>query len=167
MVILHKEIGKLNAIPMTFFTELEQMILNIIWTHKRPWLLWWLKGFPGGSDDKESDCNSGNPGSIPGLGRYPGEGKGYPLQYSDQENSMDCMEWGSKGSNTAERLSLSWRRKWQSTPVLLPGKSHGQRSLVGYSPWDRKELDMTEWLTHKTSPQQTSYSIMKSWKHFL
>ena len=37
-----------------------------------------------------------------------------------------------------------WKRKWQSTPVLLPGKSHGQRSLVGYSPWGRKELDTTE-----------------------
>ena len=37
-----------------------------------------------------------------------------------------------------------WRRKWQSTPVLLPGKSHGQRSLVGYSPWGRKESDTTE-----------------------
>ena len=37
-----------------------------------------------------------------------------------------------------------WRRKWQSTPVLLPGKSHGQRSLVGYSPWGCKELDTTE-----------------------
>ena len=37
-----------------------------------------------------------------------------------------------------------WRRKWQPTPVLLPGKSHGQRSLVGYSPWGRKESDMTE-----------------------
>ena len=36
------------------------------------------------------------------------------------------------------------KRKWQSTPVLLPGKSHGQRSLVGYSPWGRKESDMTE-----------------------
>ena len=35
-------------------------------------------------------------------------------------------------------------RKWQPTPVLLPGKSHGWRSLVGYSPWGRKELDMTE-----------------------
>ena len=82
MVILHKEIGKLNAIPMTFFTELEQMILNIIWTHKRPWLLWWLKGFPGGSDDKESDCNAEDLGSILGLGRSPGEGNGNPLQYS-------------------------------------------------------------------------------------
>ena len=37
-----------------------------------------------------------------------------------------------------------WKRKWQSTPVLLPGKSHGQRSLVGYTPWGRKESDTTE-----------------------
>ena len=37
-----------------------------------------------------------------------------------------------------------WRRKWQPTPVLLPGKSHGLRSLVGYSPWGCKESDMTE-----------------------
>ena len=37
-----------------------------------------------------------------------------------------------------------WRRKWQSTPVFLPGKSHGQRSLKGYSLWGHKELDMTE-----------------------
>ena len=39
---------------------------------------------------------------------------------------------------------VPWRRKWQSTPVLLPGKSHGQRSLVGYSSRGRKELDTTE-----------------------
>ena len=37
-----------------------------------------------------------------------------------------------------------WRRKWQPTPVLLPEKFHGLRSLVGYSPWRHKELDMTE-----------------------
>ena len=37
-----------------------------------------------------------------------------------------------------------WRRKWQPTPVLLPGKSHGWRSLIGYSPWGRKESDTTE-----------------------
>ena len=41
---------------------------------------------------------------------------------------------------------IPWRKKWQSTPVLLPGKSHGQRSLVGYSPWCRKESDTTELL---------------------
>ena len=39
---------------------------------------------------------------------------------------------------------ILWRRKWKPTPVLLPGKSHGQRSVVGYSPWGRKESDMTE-----------------------
>ena len=41
---------------------------------------------------------------------------------------------------------LKWRRKWQPTPVFLPGESHGQWSLAGYSPWSRKESDMTEWL---------------------
>ena len=47
--------------------------------------------------------------------------------------------------NFSRRLAFpTWRRKWQPTPVLLPGKFHGLRSLVGYSPWGRKELDMTE-----------------------
>ena len=41
---------------------------------------------------------------------------------------------------------IPWRRKWQSTPAVLPGKSHGWRSLIGYSPWGRKESDTTEWL---------------------
>ena len=45
---------------------------------------------------------------------------------------------------------IPWRRKWQSTPVFLPGESHGRRSLVGYSPWGGKESDMTERL-HLTS----------------
>ena len=47
--------------------------------------------FPGDSADKESACNAGDLGSIPGLGRYPEEGKGYPLQYSGLENSMDSI----------------------------------------------------------------------------
>ena len=42
---------------------------------------------------------------------------------------------------------MHWRRKWQPTPVFLPGESHGQRSLVGYSPWGGKESDTTEQLT--------------------
>ena len=42
---------------------------------------------------------------------------------------------------------IPWRRKWLPTPVFLPGEFHGQRSLVGYSPWSRKELDTTEQLT--------------------
>ena len=48
-------------------------------------------GFPGGSVGKESACNVGDLGSIPGLGRTPGEGKEYPLQYSGLENFMDCL----------------------------------------------------------------------------
>ena len=53
-----------------------------------------IKGLPGGSAGKESACNVGDLGLIPGLGRSPGEGKGYPLQYSGLENSMDCIVHG-------------------------------------------------------------------------
>ena len=49
-------------------------------------------GFPCGPASKESTCNAGDLGSIPGLGRSPGEGKGYPFQYSGLENSMDYTE---------------------------------------------------------------------------
>ena len=51
------------------------------------------EGFPGGSDDKASACNVGDPGSIPGSGRSPGEGNGNPLQYSCLENSMEGGSW--------------------------------------------------------------------------
>ena len=50
-------------------------------------------GFPGGSDGKESACNAGDPGSIPGSGRFSGEGNGNSLQYSCLENSMDRGAW--------------------------------------------------------------------------
>ena len=50
-------------------------------------------GFTGGSDCKESACNAGDPGLIPGWGRSPGEGNGNPLQYSCPENSMDTGAW--------------------------------------------------------------------------
>jgi len=58
-------------------------------------------GFSCGSAGKESAHNAGNLGSIPGLGRSPGEGKGYPLQYSGLENSMDCI---------AHRVAKKWTR---------------------------------------------------------
>ena len=86
------------------------------WVRKIPWKRDRLSisvflSLPGGSDSKESTCYVGNMGSIPGLGRFPGEGHGNPLQYS-------CLE-----------------------------NTHGQRSLMGYSPWDCKESDMTEQLS--------------------
>ena len=44
---------------------------------------------------------------------------------------------------------IPWKRLWQTTPLFLPGKFHGERSLAGYSPWDHKELDTTERVTHR------------------
>ena len=52
------------------------------------------KGLPCGSASKEFACNAGDQGSFPGLGRSPGEEKGYPLQYSGPKNSMDCIVHG-------------------------------------------------------------------------
>ena len=69
-------------------------------------------GFPGASAGKESACNAGDLGSVPGLGRSPGEGKGYPLQYSGLENSMAAYSMGSQRvghfglDSWTERLSL-------------------------------------------------------------
>ena len=59
-----------------------------------------FSGFPGGSAGKEPACKAGGLGSVPELGRSPGEGKGYPLQYSDLENSMDYTVLGVGKSQT-------------------------------------------------------------------
>ena len=63
-------------------------------------------GFPYGSDGKESTCNAGDLGSIPGLGRAPEEGKGSPLWYSGLENFMDCIVPGVAKSRTLALSSL-------------------------------------------------------------
>ena len=68
-----------------------------------------ILGLPFGLAGKESACNAGDLGSIPGLGRFPGEGKGYPLQYSGLEYSMDCIVIE---SDTTEWLSLSYSKYW-------------------------------------------------------
>ena len=99
-------------------------------------------GFPDSSVGKESACNAGNPGSIPGLGRSPGEGKGYSLQYS----------WTSLVAQMVKNLpamretwvwSLGWEdllKKRKATHYTFwPGEFHGL-----YRPWGHKELDMTE-----------------------
>ena len=59
-------------------------------------------GFSCGSAGKESTCDAGDLGSIPGLGKFPGEGKGYPLQDSGLENSMGYSPWGHKESDMTE-----------------------------------------------------------------
>ena len=104
------------------------------------------RNFPDSSVGKESICNAEDPGVIPGLGRSPGEGKGYPLQYS----------WASLVAQLVKNLptmcerpgfdpwvgKIPWRRERLPTPVFWPGEFHGP-----YSPWGHKELDMTEWLS--------------------
>ena len=86
-----------------------------------------MRGLPYSSDGKESVCNAGDPGLIPGVRKIP------------------------------------WRREWQPTPVLLPGESHGQRSLAGYSPRGRKESDTTEGLT-LTATVKDSLPLRQVWK---
>ena len=80
--------------------------INVQWWHK--WEGNLEKShhrFPGGSDSKESACNAGDPGLIPGLGRSLGEWNGYPLQYSCLENSMDSP-WGGKKSDMTKQLTV-------------------------------------------------------------
>ena len=91
--------------------------------------------FPGSSVSKESSCNAGDAGSIPGLGRSPGEGNSYPLQYSSLKNSMYRGAWQA----TVHRVSKSWR--W-------PSGFHFHKQLsaisVGCSPIIRFS-DNTNW----------------------
>ena len=80
-----------------------------------------VEGFPGNSASKESTCNAGDLGSIPGLERSPGEGIGDPLQYSGLENSVVCIVHGVAELAISERLSLSLVRG--ETIKLLEKKS--------------------------------------------
>ena len=83
-----------------------------------------LGDFPGGSDGKESTCNAGDASSIPGSGRSPGVGNGYPLQYSCLENPMDRGAWRVTESDTSEGLTLcvcGLSRSVGSDSLLPPG----------------------------------------------
>ena len=83
-----------------------------------------ILGFPGGSAGKESASSAGDLGSIPGLGRSSGEGKGYQLQYSGLENFTDCLVHRvAKSTDTTERLSLALHYDtWHmQTKYLLDG----------------------------------------------
>ena len=104
----------------------------------------WEKGPPlsGGSAGEESACNVGDLGLIPGLGRSPGEGNGYPLQYSGLENSMDCM---SMGLQRVRRLSdfhfLSVHQLLDFSPFPLTAALHLMVVVtVFFSPSSGREL---------------------------
>ena len=85
--------------------------------------LWDHKGFCRGSAGKESACSAGDLGSIPGLGRSPGEGKGFPLQYSGLENSMDHIIHGVAKSQT--RLS-NFHFHFPQGPGAAHRREHGR-----------------------------------------
>ena len=115
--------------------------------------LWLVPVFLSGSDGKESACSAGDWGSIPGSGRSPGEGNDNPLQYSFffnwrivvlQNFVVFChtSTWISHRYTDISFL-LNLPPISLPTPVFLPGEFHGQMSLVGYSPWGCKELDIT------------------------
>ena len=75
-----------------------------------PIVVVWCLGFPESSVGKESACNAGDPGLIPGSGKSPGKAKGYPLEYSGLENSTDSP-WGRKELDTTEQFSVLLKSK--------------------------------------------------------
>ena len=85
-------------------------------------------GFPGSSVGKESACNAGDPGLIPGLGRYPGEGIGYPLLYS----------WASLAAQLVKNLPTKWETWVRSLGWEYPlenGKATDSSVLAWRIPW--------------------------------
>ena len=72
--------------------------------------------------------------------------KGFPGVTSGKKSACQCRKCKRCRFNPQDG-KMPWKRKWQPTPVFLPGESHGQRSLAGYSPWGRKKSDRTEQLS--------------------
>ena len=84
------------------------------------------QGFPSGSDGKESACNAGYPSSIPGSGRSPGDGHGYPLQYSCLENPMDRGAWWATVLRSAQSQTQLKRLSIHSLGKHHSGRIHHQ-----------------------------------------
>ena len=104
-------------------------------------------GFPGSSAGKESTCNAGDSSAIPELGRSPGEGIGYPLQYSwsslvAQKLKIIYLQCGRPEFNPWVG-TIPWRA-WQPTPVFLPGESAGTEEPGGLQSMG-SQSDTTEW----------------------
>ena len=83
---------------------------------------------------------------------------GFPGGDTGKEPTCQCRRHKRLGFDPWVGKS-PWRRAWQLTPVFLPGESHGQRSLAGYSPWSLKESDTTEQLSMHTATYQNLYFI--------
>ena len=120
------------------------------------------------SVDKESACNAGDSSSIPGSGRSPGEGIGYPLQDSWASLVAQLVKnlpenVGDLGSIPGLGRKIPWRRERLPTPVFWPREFHGL-----YSPWCRKELDTTEQLSlSETDKKKRNKFIYTKTERFL
>ena len=79
-----------------------------------------------------------------------------PRQLSGKDSTCNARDLDSIPSSGR----FPWRRKWQPTPIFLPGEFHGQRSLVDYSPWDRKESEMMEQLTYNVNSVSYSFLVL-------
>ena len=88
-----------------------------------------------------------------------------PRWFSGKESACQCRRCRRLGFHPWIR-KVSWSRKWQPTPVFLPGKSHGQRSLAGYSPWGPKKVKH-DLATQKQQQQQQQASHIYSILQFL
>ena len=120
-------------------------------------------GFPHSSVDKESACNAGDPGSIPGSRRSAGEGIGYPLQHSwaslvaQLVNNPPALwdTWVEK---------IPWIRERLPVPIFWPGEFHGLYS-PWYSPWGHKEQDTIKQLSLSDWTTTTNYDRCEGIAH--
>ena len=92
---------------------------------------------------KESACRSGDLGSVPGLGRPPGEGNGNPLQYSFGKDSDAGRDWGQEEKGTTQDEMAGWHHGLDGCE-WTPGVGDGQGGLACCDSWGRKESDTTE-----------------------
>ena len=141
---------------MNFYIQL--LSLNrIFWSYTHI-----TDGFPGGSVGKESACNVGDLGSIPGLGRSPGGGNGNPLQYSClekphwQRNLVGYSPWGPKESDTAEWLSTT-----QHSYLGFPDGSGSKESACNA----RDPDSIPEW--GRSHGEGNGYLLQCSWENFI
>jgi len=141
---------------LTFHSFSTIIILSNVW-----------RGFPGGSDGKESACNVGDPSSNPGLGRSPGEGNGNPLQYSCLENPKDKEAWQATVHGVAKKSDTT---KWWTFHFIFQTLLANQIELLNICQWPyfflSVRLSLGKYLLLKLScshlPAQFQHSLSPS-----
>ena len=162
--LLPKNYSSLNSLfllffsPTTYWPPLFQYLLTFLWSSiftdlqlGTAELLRWpmVKNLP--ANDEMGWIPGGEDLLEKGMATHSSI-LAWEIPWTEEPGRLQSMGSLGVGHDWATSLSLftlmHWRRKWQPTPVFSPGKSHGQRSLVGYSLWGHKESDMTERLNN-------------------